>query len=285
MEEKKRFDFNAKSHYVAQDYIENRAIQLLKFDVVLTEIKHYPEGVVAMFNYGINSYQAIYILKQHRNKGNYKKLHSITNLPVITTTECKMLDYLKSKGYLFTCLKIEEYPEYKLIQNYYGDKRAKRSGLYYMNHIDEGIAILRWLKASKSVEQAYCLHPLFQMNEDLALNVFMKLPRLEPNVLILVMEYRAVANNYLSYMLPKKFIELSPLAEVNQMLVADKIQNRKDFELHHKGVHKNSNRLDDYFKDWMNALNISEEKYKYFMNRLRFQPLQSKQLQSGNQLI
>ncbi len=34
--------------------------------------------------------------------------------------------------------------EYKAIHNFYGSKRAKRSNLLLMNHIDESLEILDW---------------------------------------------------------------------------------------------------------------------------------------------
>jgi hypothetical protein len=53
-------------------------------------------------------------------------------------------------------------------------------------------------------------------------------------VLLLATEYRNIANAHLSYHPPgESTFVLSPLSEVNIMLIADKIQNRKDFELYH----------------------------------------------------
>ena len=45
------------------------------------------------------------------------------------------------------------------------------------------------------------------------------------------------------------------------MLIADKIQNKKDFELYHKGSHPRSMELDHYFNNWLKRLNISEAFY------------------------
>ena len=46
------------------------------------------------------------------------------------------------------------------------------------------------------------------------------------------------------------------------MLIADKIQNRKDFELYHLGKHERSSELEQYFKNWLERLNITEEFYQ-----------------------
>jgi hypothetical protein len=56
-------------------------------------------------------------------------------------------------------------------------------------------------------------------------------------------------------------IRLSPLKDVNDMLIADKIQNRKDFELYHLGTHDRSEQLDQYFKNWLEKLEVSEDFY------------------------
>lgn len=47
------------------------------------------------------------------------------------------------------------------------------------------------------------------------------------------------------------------------MLIVDKVQNRKDFELYHLGKHKRSNELNQYFKNWLERLSISEDKYHH----------------------
>jgi hypothetical protein len=64
-------------------------------------------------------------------------------------------------------------------------------------------------------------------------------------------------------------IRLSPLKDVNDMLIADKIQNRKDFDLYHKGKHERSEELDEYFKNWFNRLGITEEFYQEMKNELK----------------
>ena len=45
------------------------------------------------------------------------------------------------------------------------------------------------------------------------------------------------------------------------MLLADKIQNRKDFERYHKGTHQRSAELEQYFKNWLTRLGVSQEFY------------------------
>lgn len=148
---------------------------------------------------------------------------------------------------------------YQIIRRYYGDRRAKRSGVLYMNHIDEGIRILNLIRSSPDAIDAYCLHPLVQKDEDLAANHTL-LRNVDSLVVVAVMEYRRVANNFLLNNQVK--LELSPLESVNDMLIADKIQNRKDFELYHLGKHPRSDELDEYLKKWFKVLDITEAFYK-----------------------
>jgi len=117
-----------------------------------------------------------------------------------------------------------------------------------MNHIDEGLIVLDAIGAEEIAKRAYCLHPLLQDDENL-------------KAVFLAMEYRIVANSCLSH-----HVGVAPRAStidaVNQMLIADKVQNRKDFEQHHKGVHPESERLSAYFANWLSELGISEERYQ-----------------------
>jgi len=160
---------------------------------------------------------------------------------------------------------------YEIVENHYGDRKTKRSGQRLMRHIDEGLVILEHIGADEGTKAAYCLHPLVQENRDLEANwLWLALDVKDPLVLVLTMEYRNIANAFLSPMEEHKGYEdfrkiaISPLYQVNQMLVADKIQNRMDFLTYHKGIHPRSDWLDAYFEAWMKALEISDERYEQF---------------------
>lgn len=158
--------------------------------------------------------------------------------------------------------------EYKRIALYYGDRVAQRSQVPLINHINEGLMVLDIIGAGLSAKAAFCLHPIFQSDADLAKGDW-KYNITSPYVMMLVMEYRSVANEYLSDKVNACHkIRLSPLKDVNDMLIADKIQNRKDFELYHKGKHARSEELDLYFKEWLEALGIAEGFYQFIARRL-----------------
>lgn len=164
--------------------------------------------------------------------------------------------------------------EYKLISKHYGDRVAKRSQVPLINHINEGLVVLDAIGASYASKRAFCLHPLFQADADLEENchrsVFMA-----PDIMMLTMEYRSVANEFLSDKMDDIVIEdiswgiadaarvirLSPLQEVNDMLIADKVQNYKDFVTYHQKTHARTSELDDYFNMWLDRLGVSDKQY------------------------
>lgn len=169
--------------------------------------------------------------------------------------------------------------EYALIKNFYGERTAKRSGVPLINHINEGMVIMDRRGASDAAKRAFCLHPLFQNDADLKEHGSV-IPVsfgqvLHPRSILLTMEYRNIANQFLSgamyegpddmgrhVITPGHPVALSPLEEVNEMLVADKVQNRKDFIRYHKGKHEKSDRLDAYFLVWMDRLGITDAEYE-----------------------
>lgn len=149
--------------------------------------------------------------------------------------------------------------EYLLISEFYGTQTAQRSRVPLMNHINEGIHILNLRGASTAAKRAFCLHPLVQSDGDLVRNLgIVTNAAVSSHALLLAMEYRNFANRYLSKRVVHDVdeIALSPLPEVTQMLVADKIQNYKDFVLYHKGTHPRSIELDEYFNNWLKKLGI-----------------------------
>jgi len=134
-----------------------------------------------------------------------------------------------------------------------------------MNHIDEGLYILQKLGASLPAQMAYCLHPIIQSDEALRENIdILNDINISNKAIVFTIEYRSIANAYLS---TRKIcsideIKISPLKDVNDMLIADKIQNYKDFEKYHKGTHPRSAELTEYFENWLTRLNISKEFYQ-----------------------
>ena len=137
-----------------------------------------------------------------------------------------------------------------------------------MNHIDEGLKVLDEIDSTLRAKQAYCLHPIVQIDEDLEVALgnesLLKKHEIAIDPLLLTMEYRRIANGYSSRHTEKTIdrILISHLQEVNEMLIADKVQNRADFELHHLATHPRSKQLATYFANWLSRLGVSEDRYK-----------------------
>lgn len=260
----KRFDNDATTIEGAINYMKNRAIQLIKFGYRLNSIEAHEWGIDATFCKGSKDFQSLYILAQYRNNGHFL---SNVNKTILTSKECNISSYLDSKGVKYVMVDLTVFNEYKMIEDYYRDGKAERSGAYFMNHIDEGLSILNNIGASDIAKKAYCLHPIFQSDEELFRNYHKSL-NVSPLIMMTVMEYRSVANEYLSTRKINSIdeIRLSPLKYVNDMLRADKIQNYKDFMLYHYNKHPRSEELTEYFINWHNKLEINETDYKLIPN-------------------
>jgi (p)ppGpp synthase/HD superfamily hydrolase len=148
---------------------------------------------------------------------------------------------------------LETSKAYKIISDYYGDATAKRSGVKLINHIDEGIEILKSIGADSDTIDAYCLHPILQSDEEFNKNLTGDFTGVSTTAIILAVEYRRVANSYLSTNKIGDFVGFTN-DKIKQMLYADKVQNEKDFALYHEGKHPRSRELREYFDNWLNII-------------------------------
>jgi hypothetical protein len=160
--------------------------------------------------------------------------------------------------------------EYRAIKEFYGHRRAERSKVPLLHHIHEGVSILNAIGASKDARHGYMLHPLFQADTELY-TVGYEYANVATNAVpvALAMEYRVYANAWLSDKVIRQRDTLmhvglptpGPNKLVKQMLIADKVQNKKDFERYHKGTHKRSDELDSYFDTWLEVLGVGKQEY------------------------
>lgn len=268
---KPRFNFMAKNLIEVLEYYHHRAIQLLSqgwsWDGQYVD---YGWGIQVQLKKGDLVYDSIFILK--RGQGNLSRWFKERPRNFVTMVGCHaMYNWLCAKNMPHTLATPYDSEAYHQVSVFYGERRAVRSQVPYMNHIDEGLYVLKKLGVRKQVWDAYCLHPIFQADLDLARHWNHPTYRVSDSlVAILTLEYRNIANAYL----PKRHIrnlneiQLSPISEVNQMLIADKIQNRKDFERYHLGRVINSDDLVQYFKNWFTKLEISEDFYQECVNEI-----------------
>lgn len=271
-----RFNHNCTTHQEIKQYYINCARKFAHDSFKLLKIEEIKEGAWATIEYKGMVYYSLYLLVQYRGQGLYKKIY-LERFPekqekIITSRDCNLSDFLLQNQIEFvTCVGLTQTPEYLLIEKIYNDRKTERSGVYLMNHIDEGLYFLYLLNARRKAKLAYILHPILQSDEEIVNNITLnEINYLDPKALILATEYRHIANDYLSFMDKSvKDIKLSPLDSVNQMLIADKIQNFKDFDKYNRTIN-NAVRLDSYFMNWFERLNIDESMFKKYTEYINF---------------
>ena len=272
-----RFNMNARTFDEAVEYYKNRALQLLRFNIHLSSITNMGEYAIAYFHDVNEEYVSYYVFEQHRGKGVYKNLIPHIDKRVLIGDECQLREFLTKFHVDFREAELCPFMEYIHIRKYYGYGKAKRSGVPFMNHIDEGLSILEWIFPEDEVaKRAYVLHPLFQTDDALKdlLNSGIGGWKLNHEVAMAAMEYRSVANEYLSRRMIADVSEIrtSPMHAVNKMLFADKVQNYKDFQLYHQDTHERSAELTQYFKNWLQRLHITDDMYEGLKRRLIITP-------------
>lgn len=166
-----------------------------------------------------------------------------------------------------TLSKVRFTKEYMHIRDFYAEKVANRSKVPLIYHIHEGLRILDNINASTDAMRGFCLHPLTQNDEELW--YFDIKPDYSSRAVINALEYRNVANycllkNFMAGVMPRK----SSFKDVNDMLIADKVQNKKDFMIHHYGTHQNSTALKMYFDAWLKELGVCQKMYEKLIEEL-----------------
>ncbi len=277
-----RLNKNANNLEEVTQYYQDRARQLISsgffWDKKISEVFVFgtPIGVKTKFYKNNKEYVSAYVYEKVRgskaaSKGNYTTIVNPIQDMIVTVPDCDLVDYLKHKSFDFTVAQtIPESTEkaYELISRAYGNTVSKRANIPYMNHIDEGIFILKMLNANDDAIGGWMLHPIFQVPE--LENVYGEEAKLKLDAaqVMIAMDYARVANAYLSHRKIDNIeqIELSPIAEVNQCLIADKIQNMKDFINYHSDTHPRAIDLYEYFQNWILRLDIP---YGFVQNMLK----------------
>ena len=280
MEIKQRLNPWAESLQEVKDYYSVRAMQAYLSDFIWSgKVELVPSLNVFSTEFTCNceTYHSFYIPASMRHKGVGSLLAKkilAEDLKIMTHPGCNITEWLdKNKIHYHLLYNVTTSREYRIIQDSYQGMYARRSGVHYMYHIDEGLMILKDIGASEDAMKAFCLHPLLQSDESI-LETFDSLtnPLIAQKPLALAMEYRHVANNWLSGRIQNGWHtstpKLSPLKEVNDMLIADKIQNYKDFLLYNKLTHERSGDLDLYFRTWLEVLNVPLERYRDIMSNI-----------------
>lgn len=268
----KRLNYDANSDADIWQYFQTRARQILSDGFIWSgKVNSIEGGLSTTFSKDGVEYGSFYGRMNERGQGHARR-HFSSLAPIVTTLDCKIKDFLSAHQIPHVVVgSFLETEEYKIVEQFYADKTTKRTGMFMMNHIDEGLFVLNHYGATEAAKKAFCLHPLLQMDTDLALNWSSLRAHSSPEVLGLALEYRNIANQYLSQRSISSIdeIKLSPLEEVDDMLRADKVQNYKDFLIYHKATHPRADILNTYFLNWFERLNIPLLEWESLQNNLK----------------
>ncbi len=250
-------------------YYETRARQFMQegmiWDGVISDTLGCP---TAFFTRGPERFCSVYIPTHLRGQGMFRRVLGVIGLPVITVVDCHIEPALQAIGhpYLVVGTPILESPQYKIVQDFFGDQRDERSGVLLMNHIDEGIAVMRALGAPDTAIRAFCLTPLqFTSRNDIIIN-FHKIFK-ELNGVIdgidssnLALDYRALVDT--------NPVKVSTDNDVNLMLAGAVIQRKKDLLVHNWDHQANPEATRERFDQWIAALGIAhnEERLTAIIN-------------------
>lgn len=251
--------FNSKQQHEVTQYLEERygaivanysenyqntiILKAQKYQVLFFDFCFYNET---------NKFAALYLYDEYRGWGTYRELLKKLNeagYSIATFEDCGLEKYYQRYNIEYTVFK--PLKSYEIISSYYEGKRAKRTGLPYINHINEGCQLID--SDLVLAREAFMLHPIFQDGNQNNVD----LSGINKGVIKLAEKYAKLANSYL----PKDYE--SPAPKVNnevlrEMLLADKIQNYKDYKRYkHVFDEEKQNQLEIYFNNWFKTLNIS----------------------------
>ena len=161
---------------------------------------------------------------------------------------------------------------YNVISEFYKGK-ATSKGIPYINHIDEGVGHLENLHVSDVLINAFILHPFVQcvnlkgtykdcLLTEKELEKHINIFEIKPEIAYELLLYRKFANSYLcrpetdGYSIVEAYEDIKELQNYQgtiRMLIADKLQNFKDFLLYRQD-HPRVKQLTTYFTYWLNIL-------------------------------
>jgi hypothetical protein len=134
-----------------------------------------------------------------------------------------------------------------------------------MDHIEDGLALLKNWGVAQTLQDAWLLHPIMQDD-----NQYQEYLRIGPTFQChrLAAKYRAIANAYLPKHAPRK-PSISVNNGINELLEVDKLHNcwqlRKALRSNPE-IYPNAARLEEYFRDWLDVLETSRYDEKLAFN-------------------
>ena len=150
-----------------------------------------------------------------------------------------------------------------------------------LQRIDDGLVVLGEINATTDAMHAFCLHPIFQADKDLATALGdLNLASFGPRAMALVMEYRSHANAWLpdkvrpivAVNLEGKVEKLrmaatgaptyGPLEEVHHMLIASIVPRYKAMQDAPQGSEPLESEMAYYYGRWLSVLDVDGREYR-----------------------
>ena len=263
-----------------QNYFEGRAPQLLWNGYKPMHVVETADGGFATWSGYGKTFITPYLYLECRANGKYKNFCRAVCIPVLTIDDCGLGSYLTRHE--IDHIEVTLPPEYRLIEEYYAGKSAKRTGLPYMRHIDDGLRILRamselrdyetvedqrqWMQESveawyknrfELLTRTFCVHPIYQDNNPEWRHKHLDIGGAKDAELC--HKYASYVNSYLPAHVDRANCPRCLRgSDLWALLVADKLQNYADFNANaNKFSTDETAQLQAYFTDWFAALKIT----------------------------
>ncbi len=271
------FNYDAETHSEALKYLKLRSVQLLKFNYFIQRVQYTNFGWIAYYDNAntpqdlCTKYVAIYVLKQYRGKGilsNFMK--SNPDYKFINLVEMGLLGKMISAADTIPHINVgfEDYHEYRLenLKKHYEDSMYDNWN-YYISYTYKVMAVNKWLNFSKICTDSLIILPLLWSDKDFVNN--WKTITISSNLAFFISEYKNVSKNY---NLDRKIqstsdIVISPITDVNNLLLSTAIVNYNNYENHYKLTHPRASLFGEYYKNWLVRLS-GMNKYEDVRDRL-----------------
>jgi hypothetical protein len=267
----------------ALNYMKNRSFQLLKYNIVPTDVKVSNFGVVVEYE-GIKDkkqYYAVYVLKSYRNRGILKEIASNRAYQFINLYDTNLLNSLERIGIKhFTVGIFHRCDEYKSVIEYLSD--SKEEDIYSRNKLEMSLAILEWASSDDLIKKASCIIPSIYTDSGLVVNQN-KIKNFNPQSVFYATEFRHLMRKYEYDNFRGKtnsdVFQYSKLENAlddlkNTVFMSDEIKgliltNILKYEYIYNKMYKSNmsmnNPVDHYFKIWRKYFDLTEDFMKSYV--------------------
>lgn len=261
----------------AMNYMKNRSFQLLKYNIVPTDVKVSNFGIVVDYESikDKKRYYAIYVLKSYRNRGILKEIASNKKCQFVNMYDTNLLNMLeRHKIDHYTVGIFHRCDEYKTAIEYLAE--SKEEEIYSRNKLEMSLAILEWANSDDLTKKASCIIPCIYRDSGLVVNQN-KLKSFNAQSVFYATEFRHMMKKYeydnfrgkgATDVFQYSKLENSLDDLKNTVMMSDEMKgliltNILKYEyIYNKIFKKNmtmNNPVDNYFKVWRQYFDLTED--------------------------